>query len=626
MDGRDATAWGVEPGYHDVSGTWRAADPDAVVAALDAMGADGPGPPGLADDNPVWVVRQDEAVTVDGRAVVRTEDGAEMAADGVLPPLPLGYHDLHLDRGGRHVRLIVSPGRCHLPPDLRTWGWALQLYALRSERTWGMGDLGVLRRFGSWAAAEGAGVVLVNPLHAALPGRPQSPSPYYPSSRCFRSPLYLDMDALGGLRGPDAVAANRKRRIDRDTVYEAKLAALEDLWKQHPPGAGEAFDRYRAEAGTTLDRYATFCALADVHGRPWTRWPEEVRRPDGPAVADFAADFAERIRFHQWLQYLLDVQLRDAAAEIPLMHDVAVGVDPAGADTWMWQDAFAIDVRVGAPPDEFNMAGQDWGLPPFDPWRLRAARFEPFIETVRAAFRHAGAIRVDHVMGLFRLFWIPPGAGAADGVYVRYPAKEMLDILALESVRAGAYVVGEDLGTVQDEVREELARRAILSYRLLYFEPDPPSAFPEQAMAAVTTHDLPTVAGLWTGHDLDAQKVAGVVPNEESTGVMIERIAGWAGVTRDSAPADAVAALHEMLGRSPSRVVVATVDDALVAERRPNLPGTTDEYPNWSIPLPAPLETLTADERVLRLGRLLGSGRGPARDAAGGADAGQGDP
>lgn len=624
----DPAAWGIVPGYHDVNGTWHPAHPHSVVAALRAMGADTPAPPGLGDDNPVWVVGHAEPVVVDGRWTVRTESGEEFTVDGTVPTLPLGYHDLTRERDGREVRLIVSPRRCFLPDDLSVAGWAVQLYALRSGSSWGIGDLGDLQRFGRWAADNGSGVVLLNPLHAALPALPQPASPYYPSSRCFRNVLHLDVSAAVGAVPPAAAASlNRVRRIDRDSVYELKIEALELAWPSRRTSDAAALDRYRAEQGAALDDYATFAVLAEVHGRPWTVWPADVRRPDGDGVAEFRAEFADRIRFHQWVQWLIDEQLGEAGAAVPLMHDVAVGVDPAGADAWMDQDSFCLDVRTGAPPDDFNAAGQDWGLPPFDPWRLRAARFEPFIRTIRAALAHAGSIRVDHVMGLFRLFWIPAGTDPADGVYVRYPSAEMLDIVALESVRAGAYVVGEDLGTVEDEVRKELAARGVLSYKLLWFEPDRPSSYPRQSMAAVTTHDLPTAAGLFSGSDIEAQRRAGVRPNVESTEQIIERVASWAGLDADTVePAAAGAACHKLLSEAASQVIVATIEDALGVEERPNLPGTVDEYPNWSIALPVPLEDIVADDRMAATARLLGSGRGPSRDAAGGADAGQGGP
>jgi len=265
----------------------------------------------------------------------------------------------------------------------------------------------------------------------------------------------------------------------------------------------------------------------------------------------------------------------------------------------------ALGMRVGAPPDDFNRKGQDWGLPPFDPWRLRLAGYDPWIRTVRFGLRAAGGIRVDHVMGLFRLFWIPMGATPSAGAYVRYRHWEMLDILALESHRAGAYVVGEDLGTVEDFVREELHDRGVLSYRLLWFEPHRPPEFPTQALAAVTTHDLPTVAGMWTGADLAEQHALGLDPNEEAAEAIRRKLGDWCGSAADAAPADVVVDTHRLLAQAPSMILTATLDDAAVAVERPNVPGTVDERPNWSIALPVSLEELEQSPTATAIAEAL---------------------
>jgi 4-alpha-glucanotransferase len=284
---------------------------------------------------------------------------------------------------------------------------------------------------------------------------------------------------------------------------------------------------------------------------------------------------------------------------------LAIGVDPGGADAWMWQDVLAPSMSVGAPADEYNTQGQDWGIPPFDPWKLRDSAYEPFIETVRAGFRHAGGLRFDHVMGLFRLFWIPASAGSPkEGTYVRYPFRDLLDILALESERAGAYVVGEDLGTVEDFVREELYNRKVLSYRLVWFEPSPPREFPGRALSAVTTHDLPTVPGLWTGADLAAQRERNMNPNEESTAGLRRKIQELTGVSEDAPVTEVVQRVYEVLADAPSMLVAATLDDALGVVERPNFPGTTDAR-NWSVALPAPLEDIEVDPRVDSIARVL---------------------
>jgi 4-alpha-glucanotransferase len=294
-----------------------------------------------------------------------------------------------------------------------------------------------------------------------------------------------------------------------------------------------------------------------------------------------------------------------------VVHDLAVGFDPGGFDGWAWRDLLALDARIGAPPDEFNRAGQDWGLPPFVPWRLRQAGYAPFLETLRSVLRGAGGLRMDHVMGLFRLFWVPPGAGPTDGAYVRYPAGDLLDLLALESTRAGALVVGEDLGTVEAGVREELAARAVLSMRLLWFEDEPPERWPERALGLVTTHDLPTVAGVWTGSDVEDQRAAGVPVAEEGAAALHHRLARATGLPSDAAVADAVVAAHRALAASPSALVAATLEDAAQVSERPNMPGTVDSWPNWSLALPKPLEELEADPVVGAVGDALAAGRGP---------------
>jgi 4-alpha-glucanotransferase len=590
----DPHRWGVDTGYYDALGQWHDVPVSTIDAVLAAMGAESDEPP----PGPVLVMAPGRPQPVVGPGQLHLEDGSTVAVDGPLPiDLPLGYH--RLDDG---TRLIVSPGRCFLPDGMRVWGWAAQLYATRSQASWGIGDLADLARLGEWAAGRGASLLLLNPLHAALPGLPQQPSPYFASSRCFRNPLYLRIEDLAGadqLDDLDRLAAagralNDDRLIDRDAVWVLKSEALEHLFAAFA-GDGD-FDRFRKERGRALEGYAAFCALGEEYGFDWENWPEAVRHPDGPGVAALAATEAgrRRIRYHAWLQWHLDRQLRQAGQPLGLVQDLAIGTDRCGADAWLWQESFALDMRVGAPADEFNTLGQDWGLPPFDPWRLRAAAYEPFIEILRSGMRDSAGLRFDHVMGLFRLFWIPPGAAPTEGTYVRYPWADLLDILALESHRAGAYVVGEDLGTVEDFMRPELYERQVLSYRLLWFEPTPPDGgeWPYQALAAVTTHDLPTIAGLWSGHDLEMQRRLDLRPNEAGTAAMRDKLAAWTGVPPDAPVEVVIERAYRLLDRAPCAVATATLDDALAVEERPNLPGTTDEAPNWSLALPVPLEEL----------------------------------
>jgi 4-alpha-glucanotransferase len=612
--------WGIAAGYLDTRGVWHDTPPETRAAILAAMGADAAagGPPAIAR---VRVVRPGETPPVEGPAQLVLEDGSVLRMDGVLPPrIPFGYHELRPADGRPAIRLISVPERCYLPADLRTWGWAVQLYAARSRESWGIGDLADLRRLARWSAGEqGAGVLLVNPLTAATPAVPIEPSPYMPSSRRYRNPLYLRVEEVPGAAeaGVDLAplaaagrALNGIRRIDRDAVLRLKMDALGRLWRRFAGDA--AFDRYRAEHGEALAEFATFCGLAEQHGRDWRRWPAEHRRPGTPAVARFRAERADHLRFHEWLQWLLDGQLGRVAGELAVVQDLPIGVDSGGADAWAWQDVLATDATVGAPPDVFNALGQDWGLPPFVPYRLAELGYEPFVQTIRATLRYAGGLRIDHVMGLFRLWWIPKGMSPADGAYVRYPADDLLGIVALESHRARAVVVGEDLGTVEPGTRERLGQAGVLSYRVLWFERERPAAFPSQALAAVTTHDLPTVAGLWTGADLRDQRAAGLHPSEEAMGEIRERLAAMTGVA-DDAPAEVVIErAYRLLGEAPSRVLTATLEDACAVPERPNMPGTFTEWPNWSLALPVPLEELEGQRLPRAIADALGRRRSPS--------------
>ncbi|MDQ2728669.1 MAG: 4-alpha-glucanotransferase [Actinomycetota bacterium] len=626
--------WGVDPGYHDASGAWRDAPPETIAAILDEMGATaGAGPdggPGEADllGWSMLTVRLDRPLPPVRAGMLEMEDGAEVRLDGTLPPdVPRGYHRVVPDDGGAPFDLVVSPGVCPPGPD-RQWGWATQLYAARSGASWGHGDLADLRRLTAWSAGQGAGMTLVNPLHAGSLGAHPQPSPYFPSSRCFLSPLYLRIEEIPGAGGRadlDALAAagrelNGDRLIDRDRVWALKSAALEGLFDDFDGDAD--FDRFRAERGAALDGFASYSALAEIHGPGWRDWPADCRRPDAPRARAVVAGRigARRVRYHQWLQWHLDRQLRRASAATDVMADLAIGVDAGGADAWLWQETFASTMRVGAPPDEFNTQGQDWGLPPWDPWRLRHAGYRPFIETIRGGMGHGGALRFDHVMGLFRLYWIPEGRSPTEGAYVRYPYWDLLNILALEAERVGAYVVGEDLGTVEDHVRRELAERRVLSYRLLWFEPDRPATWPAQALGSVTTHDLPTVAGAWTGSDLRAQQDLGLAPNEEGAAALRDRLSDWTGVSADAPSDEVVRAAYRSLAEAPCSVLTATLDDAMVVEERPNLPGTVDAWPNWRIALPRPLEDLEASPLAAEVAAILSRraarsepGAGPGR-------------
>ena len=613
-------AWGIVDGYWDTRGTWHPTAETTRRALLDAMDATGDAPP---SPPPMWFVGAGDGGQLWNRCSVVLEDGTTRPDLDALPvDLPLGYHVLEPSDGAPTTQLVVTPRRVPLPE--RAWGFSAQLYAVRSAASWGIGDLGDLATLTRWQAGLGAGALLINPLHAAAPTLPQEPSPYYATSRRFRHVLAIHVPGAPGADALDAGeraavdaagrALNATPRIDRDAVARVKMPALAKVFERFRDAAPAvelaAFARWRAEQGPDLELFAVFSTLAERFGPAWTRWPAEVQRPDTDAVRRVRGTDARRVEFHAWCQWVLDRQLGAAASHgVGLIGDLAVGFNSAGFDAWIDQDLLALGCRIGAPPDTFNTNGQDWGLPPYTPWKLRAACYRPFIAAVRANLRHLRGLRIDHVMGLFRLYWIPEGVGAREGTYVRYPAGDLLDLLALEATRAGAFVVGEDLGTVEDEVRAELQDRRLLSCRVLWFEEPPPDEWPEQAMATITTHDLPTVAGVWSGADEAARLAAGLGEDPGANDWFRSRLTQATGLD-ESSPVDAViTAAHAALAGSPALVRLATLDDACGAPERPNLPGTLDEHPNWRLPLPRTLEEILADPLVQAVALGLGLDR-----------------
>jgi 4-alpha-glucanotransferase len=344
--------------------------------------------------------------------------------------------------------------------------------------------------------------------------------------------------------------------------------------------------------------------LAERHGKDWRQWPVALRHPAAPPVRELI-ETEPRVAFHAWVQWRLDQQLEAASRSVRVIHDLPIGFDVAGADGWCWQDVLAEDISIGCPPDGFNLDGQDWGLAPFIPARLRERGFAPFIETVRAMLRHAGGLRIDHVMGLFRLFWIPRRLGTRGGTYVRYPSDEMLAIVAIESHRAHAVIVGEDLGTVLPSARVALARERLLSYRLSFFEVEPPARYPELALSSVTTHDLATIAGIWTGAAIEHMRSAGVTPNVAGLRDLKQNLAHQTGTPIDAPLEEAVLAIYRALATAPSKILLATLDDALLVLEQPNMPGTIRSWPNWCLALPKTLEELREAELPRRLAAIL---------------------
>jgi 4-alpha-glucanotransferase len=597
--------WGIDATWLDALDQEHSVAPETIERLREVIGR----PPADLEDRAPIVARPGDALEIDEADVV-CEDGEVRHLDGELPPdFPLGYHWLQSSEGRRR-RLIVSPGRCWLPEGHRAWGWAVQLYATRSRASWGIGDLGDLRAVRRMAEAQGAGFLLINPLHAVAPIAEQEASPYLPATRRFRNPIYLRVAEVPGADGVDLEddagrALSAGPLIERNAIWARKREVLMRIFFAH--GGGEAFARWREEQGPALQDWATWAAIAEEHGADWHTWPGELRRPGGPELARYVEQHGAVVAFHAWLQWALELQFTAATAGMTVIQDLPIGVSGGGADAWAWQEVLAEGVSVGAPPDAFNSQGQDWGSPPLVPWRLRDADYEPFVQSIRATIAGAGGLRIDHVMGLFRLWWVPADGSAADGAYVRYPAEDLLDIVALESHRAQALVVGEDLGTVEDGVREAMEEHGILSYRLLWFEDDDPSEWPASAMAAISTHDLPTVAGLWTGADLTEQRERGTGTDEELERGRASLLAHLPGLPDDASPEQAVERAHELLARAPSTLLSATLDDAVAEVRRPNMPGTTDR-PNWSLPLPVLVEDLDTHPLVQTVARTLCDG------------------
>ncbi|MEV4277143.1 4-alpha-glucanotransferase [Actinoplanes xinjiangensis] len=564
------------------------------------------------------VVRAGSGRALPGPAEVTLEDGTVRRLDRIPPDLPLGWHRLR--RGDQEVTLVVVPEQLPEPPD--TWGWMLQLYTLHSAGSWGMGDLGDLRDFVSGSA--GAGLVVLNPLHAITPVAPVPASPYSPSSRRFANLLYLRVTDTAEYRGAsselrDRVDALRPAPaadglIDYNAVFRAKLAALELLW---PLAAPVDLDR---DPGLT--DFARFCALAEEHGPDWRQWPSELRRPDSPAVRAMDSD---RVAFHVWIQGLLEEQFQAAdpgGMPVGIVYDLAVAVEPSGADGWLLQDVLAMEARTGAPPDAFNQLGQEWGGVAWRPDRLIETGYAAYRDMLRRIFRYARGLRVDHVAGLWRLWWVPAGLGPANGTYVHYDPEAMLGILALEAYRAGAVVIGEDLGTVMPVVTEGLQRTNMLGSAVLWFTRDdeggyrPSAGYPRNALASVSTHDLPTAAGFLAGEQVEVRaalgQLAGPVEQERESwradrALLLERLRAEGLIGADAADEDVVVAMHEFLAGTPCRLVTASLHDVLLERRQPNLPGTFDEYPNWRIPLGRDLTAVVADPLFRKVAGILGS-------------------
>lgn len=603
---------------------------------------------------------------VDHGAGPREVDGARVgeAAFAVPEDLPLGWHELHLsteDPTGHQPAqdatgvLVVSPDSLELPAalaDHRQWGFMTMLFQVRSEDSWAFGDMADLAEVASWSAREhGAGFILLNPLHAPDPVPPLEASPYLPATRRFVNPLYLrveDVRETAYLSAADRAVlewhAEELRElnrddvlIDRDLVWEAKRAALERVFAvRRSPAREAAFTAFREREGQGLVDWATWCALREFYAVPSPQWPAHAGSPDSEAVVQLREELSDRVEFHCWLQWLMDIQLADAqraALEagmgLGIIHDLAVGVHPDGADAWALQHAMARGVSVGAPPDAFNQQGQDWSQPPWRPDALAEAAYAPLRDMLRAVLRHGGGIRIDHIIGLFRLWWIPAGAGPDAGTYVRFDHEAMIGVLALEAHRAGAVVVGEDLGNVEPWVRDYLKERGVLGTSILWFEKDAdgtplkPQKWRELCLATVTTHDLPPTAGYLAGEHIEVRERLGLLTrdvDEERAADTADRAAYLRMLSELGLLPDAplerqtVEALHRLLTWTPSILLGVALPDAVGDRRAINQPGTHLEYPNWRLPMadgvgvPVLLEDLVRSPRAASLGRVLREG------------------
>ncbi|MGB7449506.1 MAG: 4-alpha-glucanotransferase [Ornithinimicrobium sp.] len=595
-----------------------------------------------------------------GEPPTRTVDGMVVTRHTLDLPtdLPLGWHSVEIvceskDRPSRSActTYVVYPKRLGLPAGLagsgeQQWGLMTQLYAMRSSQSWGIGDLADLADAGAWAAGLGADFVLVNPLHAGEPEAPLEPSPYLPTTRRFVSPLYIRVEDVAEVaylsaaerqlvewHADDAKAFLELDHLERDAVWRAKEAALRMVFRQpRSLRRDRAFEAFCERGGRSLLDFASWCALGVQHGPAWNTWPEELQDPASPAVEAFRSERATDVQFWCWLQWILAEQLAgvqrdlvDTGMRVGVVHDLAVGVHPLGADAWALRHTLARGVTVGAPPDQYNQRGQDWSQPPWQPAALAEAGYEPYREMIAGVLRDAGGLRVDHVIGLFRLWWIPAGLPADQGTYVRYDHEAMVGILMLEAHRAGAVVIGEDLGTVEPWVRDYLRERGILGTSILWFERDehgplPPEKYRELCLATVTTHDLPPTAGYLAGvhmelrRDLDLLTRPWAEELAEDEGARAEVLAQLRerGLLREDAPiSEQVEALHRYLTWSPAKLIGVSVSDLARDVRIINQPGTHEEYPNWQVPLAGPdgrpllLEELVDLRSAVRLARTV---------------------
>ncbi|EIE50649.1 4-alpha-glucanotransferase [Citreicella sp. 357] len=581
---------GIMPDFRDLFGEIQVTSQDTKAALLSAMGladVDLPEPSGL----PRWhicVPGQPVGLDMPAPWTLHLEDGTQSEGHGAVPPLPLGRHLLESD--GARCWLLCAPERLDLPP--RLWGLMAPLACLRSEAQGGLGSYDDLAQLAEVVGEVGGAFLGVNPIHAGFPTEPGGFSPYTPSHRRRFSPFYLPTAAQADSPGPI---------LNLPEEIPARFQALEAEFHAAPPGA--EFDAYLAREGAALHQFATHQALSEKLGTYWNKWDTRYQDPSSDAVGKAAHDLSDRVRFHAWLQYCTEgalsqaqIRARASGMGLGLYLDLAVGTHPAGAETWADRASFAFGASLGAPPDAIAPQGQNWGLAPFNPRHLIDTGFEALALTLRQQLRFSGALRIDHILGFERAYWVPDGL---PGAYVAMPREAMLAVTRMEAARAGAVIVGEDLGVIPDGLQQSLIDSGILGCRLTMFEHDgdppwykTPQEYPEGVIASFSSHDLPTWKGWRAGREVRTRVELGITPPEHLDSTLAWRgreVAGFDGATepwRDGAPPDSVEAMAGFLAATSARMVAMQVEDVLEMDTQPNLPGTVWEYPNWRQRLP----------------------------------------
>ena len=568
--------------------------------------------------------------------------------------LPLGWHRLVATVEGGHVEsatLIIVPNTLSLPlleSSRRVWGVNAQLYSTRSASSWGIGDAADLADLAAICADKGADFLLINPVHASQPVSPLETSPYLPVSRRWLNPIYIrpenieefsslpqaSRDAIEQLSDETRQFDSREDLIDRDCSWEAKRKALELIFAAPRSYHRQSqLDHFIERGGSELSNYALWCALVEREGT--IELPEDLARSSAPRVELERLELADRVDFYQWCQWVVAEQLehaqhvaREVGMEIGVMADLAVGVHPYGSEKWSRPELFASGMSVGAPPDVYSQQGQNWSQPPWSPRSLAESGYLPLRDMVRAALANAGAVRIDHILGMFRLWWIPEGCAATEGTYVYYDHEAMMGVILLEAQRAGAVVIGEDLGVVEPWVRDYLRERGVLGTSVVWFEkegggwPLRPEHYRDRALAAVNIHDLPPTLGYIRGIQTTLRSELGLLTDDIETvraGDRLEleqinaRLLEY-GCVDGAQPSEreTVEGLYRYVARTPSKLVVASLVDAVGDVRPQNMPGTgADQYPNWCVPLcdsdgdEVAIEELPTDERLTSLFALL---------------------